>query len=157
MVLDRAAWETFHTMVDYYDGPREGLAEVDGKPYLYLSTWADIDSANEDVFKLYAVDYETLHLALESWAIWIRWEEAFHAGIATRVTHPALPVDRDRHEAIEALLSPRLADIRARVPDAHARAEFRAAVNRPARKHGWQPLQARWPLLPASPKGEARL
>jgi hypothetical protein len=138
-------------MVHYYDGPREGIAEVEGKPYLYVSTWADIDSDEEDVFELYSVDEETLQLALESWVIWLRWEEAFHVGATTLATHPALPADRERHEAIEARLSPRIADIRARVPDAHARAEFRAAEDRPRRECGRQALQARWRLLPASP------
>ena len=36
-------YETVHTMTDYYDGPRGGIAEVNGRPHLYTSTWADID------------------------------------------------------------------------------------------------------------------
>jgi hypothetical protein len=140
-------YEPVHTMVDYYDGPREGIAAFNGEPHLYMSTWADIDSDNEDIFNLYAVDDETLRLALESWAIWLRWEEAFHAGATTQATHPALPVDRDRRDAVEGLLSPRLADIRARTPDARAHAEFRASEDRPRRRYGWQPLQVTWRLV----------
>jgi hypothetical protein len=31
-------YETVHTMEDYYDGPREGFADVEGKPHFYVST-----------------------------------------------------------------------------------------------------------------------
>jgi len=29
------AWDRVHTVNDYYDGPRRGIADVDGVPYIY--------------------------------------------------------------------------------------------------------------------------
>ena len=47
-------------------------------------------------------------LALEEWAIWTRWETAFHAGRATVESHPALPEDRARHETLVVALREQL-------------------------------------------------
>ena len=143
-------YETVHTMTDYYDGPRRGIADVSGLPHLYTSTWADIDSDDEDVFELRAIDAETLSLALESWAIWLRWEEAFHDGAVGLDTHPALgSADLARRDELDAILEPRFAAVEARAPDARAHAGFRVSQDRPRRRKGWQPLQVRWSELPA--------
>jgi hypothetical protein len=142
-------YETVHTMTDYYDGPRRGIADVSGLPHLYTSTWADIDSDDgEEVFELRAIDAETQSLALESWAIWLRWEEAFHDGVTGLDTHPALPADRARRAVLDGILEPRLAAVEARPPDLRAHADFRVAEDRPRRRKGWQPLQVRWRKLP---------
>ncbi len=117
-------YDTVHTMTDYYDGPRRGIADVSGRPHVYTSTWADIDTdEEEDVFELHAIDAETLSLALESWAIWLRWEEAFHDGQTNLHTHPALPEDR-------ALRRPRRATVRAgTVSSAHHSLPVTASMN----------------------------
>ncbi len=108
-------YDTVHTMTDYYDGPRRGIADVSGRPHVYTSTWADIDTdEEEDVFELHAIDAETLSLALESWAIWLRWEEAFHDGQTNLHTHPALPEDRARRDELDAALEQRFAALAAR-------------------------------------------
>ena len=95
-------------MTDYYDGPRGGIADHCGLPHLYRSLWTDIDSACVDVFEVIPIDRETFELALEDWAIWLRWEAALRRGETSRDTHPALPEDRERHAELTALLQPRL-------------------------------------------------
>jgi len=100
--------ERVYTMSDFYDGPRGGIADYCGRPHLYRSLWADIGHARPDVFELIPIDGETLEFALEDWAIWQRWEGAFHRREASQDTHPALPEDRQRHEELTALLHPRL-------------------------------------------------
>ena len=93
-------FETVHTMIGYYDGPRSGIADYKGRPHVYepLSPEAP-DTA--DGFFLQPVDKETFELAMQDWAIWCRWERAFHSGHTTQVTHPALPEDRARHQELE--------------------------------------------------------
>ena len=41
------AFEPVHTMTDWYDGPRRGVATVNGLPHIYESCWSDIDSDDE--------------------------------------------------------------------------------------------------------------
>lgn len=100
--------EIVHTMTVYYDGPRGGIAEYHGKPHAYTSLWDEAADNWSDIFLLQPVDEETLHLAMEDWGIWCRWERAFHSGQTTKNTHPALPDERARHNELSAILSPRL-------------------------------------------------
>jgi hypothetical protein len=51
-------------MTDYYDGPRQGVADYRGRPHLYESQWSDIDSDQEDTFLLTPITAETFKLAL---------------------------------------------------------------------------------------------
>ena len=97
-----------HTMTDYYDGPRGGVADFRGTPHVYHSLWADIDHDRSDVFELAPIDDSTLALAIAAWEIWRRWEVAFHRGETTLDTHPALPPERSEHERLSAALAPLL-------------------------------------------------
>jgi hypothetical protein len=102
------AYETVHTVADYYDGPRSGIANFHGAPHVYKSLWDDSEDDWSDAFLLQPVDQETFRLAMEDWAIWNRWMDAFHTGQTTLETHPALPADRLRHDELAAILKPRL-------------------------------------------------
>jgi hypothetical protein len=128
-------------MTDYYDGPRRGVADFEGHPHFYDSEWDDDTDEFADTFKLTPVTPESMTLALEDWAIWLRWETAFHAGRADLTTHPALPGDRERHEE----LKPMLARLLVTNPESHVRArgEFRPA-NPAATGRGWRPLEVSW-------------
>lgn len=101
-------FEVVYTVPEWYDGPRRGIADFGGKPHLFESEWQDGENLDADTFLLMPIDAETFALALEDWAIWLRWEAAFHQGRATRETHPALPEDRSRHEELQRLLKGRL-------------------------------------------------
>ncbi len=102
------AFETVHTMTDWYDGPRRGVAIVNGRPHLYESCWSDIDSEDIDQFVLSPISSELLTAALEDWEIWTRWERAHKAGLTTVESHPVLPEDRERHMALEPILRKQL-------------------------------------------------
>ena len=48
---------------------------------------------DSETFLLQPIDGQAFSLALEDWAIWRRWETAFHEGKTPHETHPALPED----------------------------------------------------------------
>lgn len=79
-------------MTDWYDGPRKGVANFEGKPHYYECPWyAGIDTGSEELpgdYLLTPIDAETYRLALEDWAIWERWEAAFAAGTTTQAYPP---------------------------------------------------------------------
>ena len=140
------SFEKVHTMTDYYDGPRRGIADFNGRPHFYDSEWDDLDDDYAFTFKLTPVPPEVFALALEAWAIWRRWETAFHDGQTTTETHPALPADRCRHDEISAILASRpVTDPTSRV---RAHAEFRRAEEPSWNGRGWPPLQVRWTSVP---------
>ncbi len=138
-------FERVYTVTDYYDGQREGVADFRGLPHRYrsigfLRTDPDPD---DDRFELTPISQEVLALALEDWAIWLRWEAAFQAGKVDARTHPALPEDRVRHETVKDALSRALASSAA--PRVVARAEFRVAAPAPDLPPGvFRPLEVHW-------------
>jgi hypothetical protein len=101
-------FEAVHTVTDYYDSPRRGIADFHGRPHAYQSLWDNSEDDWSDAFLLQPIDDETFRLAMEDWEIWNRWKSAFDSGRATIETHPALPADRHRHDEIAAILKPRL-------------------------------------------------
>jgi hypothetical protein len=147
-------FETVHTMPDFYDGPRAGIANYEGVPHYYESQWNDRGDDGVDSYALWRIPGPAFELALESWWIWLRWETAFYRGEASRDTHPALPEDRARNDELEQILAsefPAMPTDRAAEgnkpeppPDAiHMDASFSWAP--PSEGHrGWRGLAVKW-------------
>jgi hypothetical protein len=97
-----------HTVVDYWDGPREGIADYKGQPHYYKALFDEQADAWSNTFLLKPIDAETFRLALEAWNIWLKWEAAQHEGRVPLESHPALPEDRERYKELADLLAERL-------------------------------------------------
>lgn len=96
------------TVNDYYDGPRLGVAELDGVPHVYEAAFDHSTDEYGDTFFLSPVSADLLALVMEDWGTWIRWDRAFRAGEVGQETHPALPAERERHAELERLIGNRL-------------------------------------------------
>lgn len=103
-----SGYETVFTVTDYYDRPRKGLANYQGKPHFYECVFDENQDEYSDQYRLTPVDEETFRLAMEDWEIWRRWEIAFHTGKADTNSHPALPEDLPRHQELRRILDPAL-------------------------------------------------
>lgn len=137
-------FERVYTMTDYYDGPRSGIANFRGMPHEYTCPFEHWKDEYEDLYELRLVDEETFQLALEEWARWIRWEDAYHAGTVSQDTHPALPIDRQRHDEIAPILAARLAALPG--PVTRARGTFRPTPGHYHAGRGrW--MQVRWSVV----------
>jgi hypothetical protein len=142
MTVLEPGYERVHTMTDYYDGPRKGIADFEGQPHLYESEWDDVADDWASTFKLSPVEPRLFALAMEAWGIWQRWEAAFHRGQATRDTHPALPEERSRSDELGQILDREL-----RTRDhgyVLARGDFKPLDDPAWSGAGWRPLQVRW-------------
>lgn len=106
MVVSR--YDIIHTITDWYDGPRGGVASLNDKPHCYECRWDEASDDWSEVYLLSPIDDETFRLALEDWQIWLRWEAAFREGKTPHETHPALPEDRARHNELKRVLADRL-------------------------------------------------
>jgi hypothetical protein len=100
----KPGYECVHTVDDYYDGPRRGIADYEGNPHLYECIFDESKDDYSNQFLVMPLDPETFQLAMEDWTIWKRWEVAFHAGQTDLSTHPALPSDRERHNELREIL-----------------------------------------------------
>jgi hypothetical protein len=135
MALDRV-----HTINDYYDGPRLGIADVDGVPHIYE---AEFDHSTEDFGDTYfasPVDGDLLALVLEDWDIWLRWDSARKRGEASIETHPALPQDRDRHEALKLAIGDRMRADRANAK--YLKAQFKTSSDGDGTVVEWRTIES---------------
>ena len=101
-------FDIVHTITDWYDGARAGVADLAGRPHYYESQFDYLRGDRSDTYLLRPIDEETFWLAMEDWNIWLRWEAAFHEGRTPHETHRALPEDRDRHDELARVLAERL-------------------------------------------------
>ena len=102
------AWDRVYTVNDYYDGPRLGIADVDGVPHIYEAEFDHSSDEYGDTFFVSPVDEGLFALVLEDWEIWLRWNSAFKRGDVSVESHPALPGDRERHEVLRIAIGDRL-------------------------------------------------
>ena len=61
------AFEKVHTMTDYYDGPRKGIADFNGQPHVFEAESQDNDD-DFSTFVLSPTTGEVFRLSLEDWA-----------------------------------------------------------------------------------------
>lgn len=106
--MAESGYDIVHTITDWYDGARGGIADLSGKPHYYECRWDEAKDDWSEVYLLRQIDDETFRLALEDWEIWLRWDAAFREGRTTQDTHPALPEDRTRHTELAEVLTGRL-------------------------------------------------
>jgi hypothetical protein len=102
------SWDRVHTVHDYYDGPRLGIADVDGVPHIYEAEFDHSSDDYGDTYFVSPVDESLLALILEDWKVWLRWNSAFKRGEVSIESHPALPEDRARQEALKIAIGDRL-------------------------------------------------
>jgi hypothetical protein len=126
-------WDRVFTVNDFWDRPRLGVANLDGKPHIYQSTFNPAADDFNEYYFVAPIDDALFELVMEDWAIWMRWSAAFDAGEATTETHPALPLDRERHEVLAGLIGSRL---KAHEPARKFHGSFRG--------RGWDGLQVKW-------------
>ncbi|RAK68325.1 hypothetical protein [Hymenobacter edaphi] len=100
-----------YTMTDWYDGPREGVADYQGKPHHYRCQTGYEPYDEPSRYRLTPLDEEAFQLEMEDWAIWLRYCTACQEGRATAEMHPALPEDRPRHKELKPLIQAKLASL----------------------------------------------
>jgi len=94
-------WETVHTVNDFFDVPRLGVADFRGAPHVYSCVFNPTADEWTSTYRLSPISPAQLALMLEDWEIWSRWQSAYHAETLTeRDNHPALFLARVRHEEL---------------------------------------------------------
>ena len=97
-------FETVYALWSYCDGPREGVADYQGHPHVFVSEWNEQADDYGDAFLLKPISDETFRLVMEDWCIFRRWEVAVSQGLTTFDTHPASKDDWIRTEELKQLL-----------------------------------------------------
>ena len=57
------SWERVHTVNDFYDGPRLGVADYLGKPHIYQSEFSEAEDDYNDRFWLMPIEQKLFAFA----------------------------------------------------------------------------------------------
>jgi hypothetical protein len=104
----KEGYELVFTVQDYCDGPRRGIANYHGEPYVFDCIFDEDGDSYSDSYILTPISRDALRVALEAWDIFKRWRMAFDSGRTNRETHPALPEDKTRYERAMSILNEEL-------------------------------------------------
>src|SRR3954467_12292970 len=96
--------DRIYTVSNYYDGPIEGVASVNGEPHTYKCIFNEKEDEYSKFYSLQLISNECFDLFMEQWEIWLRWEAAFKKGAVAASSHPALPEERNRNEELNDLI-----------------------------------------------------
>jgi len=139
-------YERVHTVLDFYDGPREGLADYGGAPHRYKCKWDAAADDWADTFDLTPVDAETFRLEIERWQIWRTWERAFHSGQADQKSHPGFGGKNARYDELGKIIESRMTFLRPL--DIYPTASFRASPRPELPGHMMRELEVEWRFPP---------
>lgn len=103
--LEADGFERVYVELEWYDGLREGVADVDGLPH-YFCCACDYDPIVETVFKVWPASAEAFALERERWAIYVAWNDRQRAGEADAAAHPGLGGIDARYDELQGLLEP---------------------------------------------------
>lgn len=92
------------TVNAFHDGPRAGLIEYQGEPYIFNCLWDEDADDYSTWFWLQPVRAQEAAVLLEYGGIWARWLAAYSNGEVTLDSHPALPEDQPRHKELQPLV-----------------------------------------------------
>lgn len=96
--------EKVYMIWDWYDGPREGIADFLGRPHYFKCLFDKVTDEYSDDFELTPVNEATLKLAEEKWNIYCAWEDRHHRGMVDVDTHPGHGGIDPRYDELKSLV-----------------------------------------------------
>ncbi|MFE9107078.1 hypothetical protein ACGFJT_39665 [Actinomadura geliboluensis] len=97
-------FERAHVELDWYDGPRVGVADIDGRPHYFKGHHYE-RYHEDDEYEVWPASTEALEWEREQSAIFVKWSERYRAGEVGPETHPGHGGNA-RHNELDALLAP---------------------------------------------------
>lgn len=97
-------FETVQVVHDYWDGPRSGVAEYDGRPHWFENIFNEQQDDYSDFFWLTPLNEEIFELAKQQAEMFLRWRQAFNRREVDLSTHPTLPGDRETYNRLAAVI-----------------------------------------------------
>ena len=109
------AYERVIAVWNWYDGPRTGVADYDGRPHHFSCEFDEQEDEYSNDYLLRPLDERALALVHERQTIWQQWQLAFRRGEVTQQTHPALPGQNPRFVELHEILDSHIASVGTRI------------------------------------------
>lgn len=126
--------------VEWYDGLRRGFGPVGGAPHYFAVDGDFRYDGGPEPYLVWPASEDAVRWELESWALFVAWNDRYEAGTAGPDSHPGQGGVDARYDELERLLAPHR-----EVPDGALRfeAETRFGAGRRYRLDGL-PSWMRW-------------
>ncbi|TCC35860.1 hypothetical protein [Kribbella speibonae] len=98
-------FQQVYVELDWWDGPRAGIVDLDGVPH-YFERHEDDAAERLDEYYLWPAEQHLVALERESWLIFVRWNRQYEAGEASVEAHPAHGGVDPRYDELTGLLAP---------------------------------------------------
>ncbi|MFF0052737.1 hypothetical protein [Streptomyces sp. NPDC005498] len=98
-------FERVYVELEWYDGPRDGLVDIDGVAHYFQCHDVDFSRA-PDEYLVWPASQVLVQLEREQWAIFARWNAQCEAGTAGIESHPGHGGIDPRYDELTALLAP---------------------------------------------------
>ena len=130
---------------EWYDGPRAGVADINGVPHRFKSLFDEEEDHFLGTFLVWPVDKQVLDQEVEQWRIFVEWNTSYEAGQATTESHPGHGGLNARWDELEELLRHSRTEVptmarRANAAIHHIDREDRYATSGPAYTLSWSIL-----------------
>lgn len=96
---------------EWYDGPRSGVADINGAPHRFQSLFDETDDEYLGTFMVWPIDETSLSLEIEQWRIFVEWNALYEAGKVATDLHPGQGGINPRWDELEVLLKRSRSDI----------------------------------------------
>lgn len=98
-------FERVYVDLEWYDGPRKGLAVIDDVPHYYEGRDYNPDD-EADEYLVWPASEAAVAMEREQWAIFVRWNEAYEAGRVETGSHPGNGGIDARYDELALFLAP---------------------------------------------------
>jgi hypothetical protein len=148
-MLEYGPAERVYVENDWYDGPRAGIADINGHPHRFKSLFDKAEDESLGTFLVWPVDREQLGLEIEQWQIFAEWNALCESGRTGVESHPGHGGRNARWDRIEALLQPGRSHV---PPEAHRAVARLEHIDRPSPYDASGPAyMMRWRILAPDP------
>lgn len=103
-MTDFGSPEKVYVELEWYDGPRVGVADINGLPYRFKALFDEPADEYLGTFLVFPITDEALALEIEQWRIFVAWNTRYEAGEVTVESHPGHGGINSRWDEIELLL-----------------------------------------------------
>lgn len=105
VVLKFGSPERVYVENEWYDGPRAGVADVDGIPHRFRSIFDETEDEYLETFLVWPIEKKVVELEIEQWRIFVEWNLLYEAAEVGVDSHPGHGGRSRRWDEIEALLT----------------------------------------------------
>jgi hypothetical protein len=96
--------EQVHIENEWYDGPRNAIADIGGRLHRFVSQWDESEGEYLGTCLVWPVAPDELVLGREQWLIFVAWNDEYEAGRVGCNTHPGQPSSNARWHEIDGSL-----------------------------------------------------